>query len=205
MTFPEFVSNPELSAVEVAQRLVGCRLRRTFDDGAQAVVRIVETEAYDQNDPASHTFHGKSKRNRAMFEQGGIAYVYFTYGMHYCLNVVCGAEGFGAGVLIRAVEPVCAEAYLQARRRRARGVNICNGPAKLTQALDVDFALYGHNLRKSPLILEQAELAENETVVATPRIGISRATSDMRRFVIFQSGKPHPYVSEQRFTRDFYV
>ena len=94
------------SADEAAIGLLGCLLIREFDDGGIAAARIVETEAYDQNDPASHAFHGRSERNAALFGPSGRAYVYISYGMHRCFNVSAGDDGFGAGALIRAVEPV---------------------------------------------------------------------------------------------------
>ena len=100
--FPDFL---ESSADEVAKKLLGCELERQLDGGTIRV-RIVETEAYDQDDEASHAFGGKRKRNATMFGPAGNLYVYFTYGMHYCCNIVAGHEGYGAGALIRAVEPV---------------------------------------------------------------------------------------------------
>ncbi len=92
-------------AEQAAQRLLGCELMRLID-GHDVRVRIVETESYDEEDEASHTFKGYSKRNGAMFKAPGHMYVYFTYGMHHCCNVVCGDEGVGSGVLIRAVQPL---------------------------------------------------------------------------------------------------
>lgn len=102
--FPDFLDS---DADTVARRLLGCLLVRDID-GFRVTTRIVETEAYDQLDPASHTFHGKSERNRAMFGPAGHAYIYLIYGMHYCMNVTAFEDGFGAGALIRAVEPVSA-------------------------------------------------------------------------------------------------
>ena len=91
----------DVPAEEAARRLLGCDLISKVD-GRLVRVRIVETEAYDQADEASHAFKGRTNRNDAMFKSAGHMYVYFTYGMHYCCNIVCGPEGFGSGVLVRA-------------------------------------------------------------------------------------------------------
>ena len=104
--FPDFLENPSDAA---APLLLGCTLTRTITlngEKHKLVARIVETEAYDQDDPASHAFGGPSERNAAMFGPAGHLYVYVSYGMHHCCNVVCGPEGFGSGCLVRAVEPL---------------------------------------------------------------------------------------------------
>jgi DNA-3-methyladenine glycosylase len=125
-----------------------------------------------------------------MFGPGGYLYVYFTYGMHYCCNVVSGVAGEGSGVLIRAAQPLAGIDIIEARRGMA-GINATNGPAKLCQALDIDRALGGHDLRREPLELRLGGLAPGETVARSPRIGISKATDRLRRF--FLTG--NPYVS----------
>ena len=172
----------------VARALLGCHLIRTFDDTRRVVARIVETEAYDQRDPASHSYHGMSKRNRAMFGPAGRTYVYFTYGMHYCLNVTAGHDGFAAAALIRAVEPIEGMSIIEGRRG-LRGAACVNGPAKLCKALDIDMALYGHDLSQPPLQLEVQSLQEGEHIVATRRIGISKAVERKRRYII--AGNPY--------------
>jgi|GEM_PF-116687 len=179
-------------ADEAAAGLLGCLLVRDWPDGTRSAVRIVETEAYDQNDPASHTYHGRSERNRAMFGPAGHAYVYFTYGMHYCVNVTAGADGFGCGVLIRAGEPVEGVEHMRALRGGRTGVELTNGPAKLCQALAIDTSLYGHDLSTAPLRLVRASLREGERIARTPRIGISKAADRPRRLIIMGN----PYVSK---------
>lgn len=169
-------------AEEAARRLLGCELVRN-SEGQEIRVRIVETEAYDQADEASHTFRGHSQRNDAMYKSAGHMYVYFTYGMHYCSNVVCGKEGYGSGVLIRAVEPLIGMNIIE-QRRGVTGVNATNGPAKICQALDIDLTLSGHDLSLPPIrLLKRPALADQE-ITTSVRIGISKAVHELRRFYI---------------------
>ena len=123
------------AAHEVAPDLLGQVLVRIFPDGARASVRIVEVEAYGPDDPASHAFRGETPRNTVMFGPPGHLYVYFTYGMHHCMNVVTGE---GSAVLLRAAEPLEGEEEMVVRRGRERPVDLCSGPGRLTQALAVD-------------------------------------------------------------------
>ncbi len=177
--FPDFLAEP----VEVvAQRLLGCLFERTVD-GERALVRIVETEAYDQDDEASHAFIGPTARNGVMFGEAGHLYVYFTYGMHHCCNVVTGHAGHGSGVLIRGAEPGAGVDLIEARRGMT-GYSATNGPAKLCQALGIDQTLNGHDLRREPMQLLRAGLEPGETITRTTRIGISRAVDRERRFYI---------------------
>lgn len=179
------------TASKVAPRLLGAILEREVD-GQTVRVRIVETEAYDQTDAASHSYKGQTPRTEIMFGQSGHLYVYFTYGMHYCCNVVVGPKGEGAAVLIRAVEPVEGEAVLTGRRNGRTGVELTNGPAKLCQALAIDKAMNGHDLRHGPLkLLLQPALSQNQ-IIQTTRIGISQAKDVPWRFYI----KDNPYVSK---------
>lgn len=173
-----------------ARRLIGCELEREID-GEIIRVRIVETEAYDQTDAASHSYKGRTPRTDIMFGPPGRLYVYFTYGMHYCCNVVVGEEGYGAAVLIRAVEPLTGDTILQERRGRKTGVDLTNGPAKLCQALDIDKRLNGHDLRISPLRLIE-QLKTTEIITTSTRIGISQAKEKLWRFYL----KDNPYVSK---------
>lgn len=178
------------SALDIAPRLLGCILEREID-GTVIRVRIVETEAYDQTDVASHSYIGRTPRTDVMFGPAGHLYVYFTYGMHYCCNVVVGEEGYGAAVLIRAVEPLDGEAILSEHRAGQSGVALTNGPAKLCQAMGIDKALNGHDLRQSPLRLVATEPLPTERIVQTVRIGISRGKDLPWRFY----EADNPYVS----------
>jgi len=178
------------SAEEVAPRLLGCHLVRELD-GRKAVVRIVETEAYDQSDAASHSYKGRTPRTDVMYGPAGHLYVYFTYGMHYCCNVVTGVEGEGAAVLIRAVEPIDGTELLEARRGRT-GVDATNGPAKLCQALDITKVMNGHDLTQSPLRLQLQPPVKSADIVQTTRIGITQAKDVPWRFYL----TGNPYVSK---------
>lgn len=181
----------DVPAEMAARRLLGCELLREID-GEIIRVRIVETEAYDQADEASHTFRGRTARNDAMFKAAGYLYVYFTYGMHHCANVVCGKEGFGSGVLIRAVEPLEGTAIIE-QRRGMSGVNVTNGPGKICQALGIDLRLSGHDLSDSPIQLMKKSALPDEQITIGPRIGISKAVHELRRFYITNN----PYISRK--------
>lgn len=181
-----------LDAWEVAPRLLGCLLE--YDkDGARMVGKIVETEAYDQSDAASHSNRGRTPRVDVMFGPSGHLYVYFTYGMHYCANIVTGGEGHGSGVLIRAIEPIEGEDTMRERRGGKPGVEVTNGPAKLCQAYGIDKSWNGHDLRKAPFKLIFAEPLPSEEIVQTTRIGISQAKDVPWRWYI----KGNAFVSKQ--------
>ena len=189
--FPDFLENPSDVA---APLLLGCTLTRTITlngEKHKLVARIVETEAYDQDDPASHAFGGPSERNAAMFGPAGHLYVYVSYGMHHCCNVVCGPEGFGSGCLVRAVEPLEGIEIMRELRetRRARKHplklrDLTNGPGKVCAALGIDKALYGHDLTVEPLVLDFAPLLPGESIGCSPRIGISKNADAPKRFYI---------------------
>lgn len=205
--FPDFLENPSDVA---APLLLGCTLTRTITlngEKHKLVARIVETEAYDQDDPASHAFGGPSDRNAAMFGPAGHLYVYVSYGMHHCCNVVCGPEGFGSGCLVRAVEPLEGVEVMrelreagradkahtghagkeQAERARKHPLklrDLTNGPGKVCAALGIDKELYGHDLTVEPLVLGFAPLLPGETIGSSPRVGISKNIDAPKRFFI---------------------
>jgi DNA-3-methyladenine glycosylase len=157
------------SVHEVAPDLIGTTL---LVDGVGG--RIVEVEAYDQEDPASHGYRGRTARNAAMFGPPGHAYVYRSYGVHWCLNLVCADEGVPEAALIRALEPTSG-LELQRTRRGVEDVRaLCSGPGKLCQALGITREHDGLALDSPPFRLE--DRGEAPEIVAGPRIGISRAT-----------------------------
>ena len=187
--------------VSVARRLLGQRLVRVLD-GTRLAGTIVEVEAYlGAPDRAAHTFNGhRSERNESMFLGGGHAYVYFTYGMHYCLNVVSGEPGDGTAVLIRALEPTEGLASMYRRRTAARrDRDLCSGPARLTQALAVDRAMDGQNLRQSEgLFLERlrGRPLPDPAIARTARVGVAYAGTWARRKLRFHI-KDNPNVSRR--------
>ena len=172
------------SVHEVAPDLIGVTL---LVGGAGG--RIVEVEAYDQEDPASHGYRGRTARNVAMFGPPGHAYVYRSYGIHWCLNLVCGEEGVAEAVLIRALEPT---AGIEEQRRR-RGVEdlhaLCSGPGKLCQALGINHEHDGLRLDAPPFRLEPR--GDTPEILTGPRIGITRATELSWRYGLAGS----PFVS----------
>jgi len=164
-------------APEVARALLGMRLVRTIDN-CRIAGRIVETEAYfGAEDAACHARFGLTKRNAVMYGPPGRAYVYFTYGMHWCLNAVTGAEGEPAAVLIRAIHPVEGLEVISTNRAGVSQKNWTDGPARLCKALGIDGSLYGAVLCRedSPLRIEQDTPVRKENVLTTPRIGIQYA------------------------------
>lgn len=169
-------------AFEMAPRLLGCYLEREID-GKLVTVKIVETEAYDQTDAASHSYKGRTPRTDVMFGPAGHLYVYFTYGMHYCCNIVTGVEGEGSAVLIRAAEPLNNFELLESRRGKA-GIQITNGPAKFCQALGITRALNGHDMNQLPLRLVLQPPLSKKAIVQTTRVGISQAKDVPWRFYI---------------------
>lgn len=176
----DFLKN---DAAAVAPRLLGCLLVRELD-GQTVVGRIVEVEAYHQQDAASHSYKGHTPRTAIMFGPPGFAYVYFTYGMHYCMNVVTGPEGEGSAVLIRALEPVEGLERMRENRHITEPYQLTNGPAKLCQALAIDKTFNGHDLRHMPLQLQFQKPHMPEHITQTTRIGISKDTHRPWRFYL---------------------
>lgn len=193
----DFFAQPTL---EVARALVGSRLVCDWDGEARMVGRVVETEAYTQDDPAFHGWHlydeerGMLKREGRgveLFGAPGTAYVYLSYGIHWLFNVVTEPEGVGGAVLIRAVEPLEGRKAMEERRPDRGGRSLTNGPAKLTQALGIDRTLHGTPVTAPPVYFLRGGLAEGQAMATSSRIGISRAVDRRGRFYV----DGHPYVS----------
>ncbi|MDB5893113.1 MAG: 3-methyladenine glycosylase [Rhodoferax sp.] len=161
----------------VAHQLIGVTL---LVDGVGG--RIVETEAYDQDDPASHSFSGPTPRNQAMFGPPGHVYVYRSYGLHWCLNLVCREAGHGAGVLIRALAPTDGIATMQHRRGTDDLRLLCSGPGRVGQALGVNAGSNGQSLAGPVFALRGPGDETPWEVLAGPRIGISKAAEVPWRF-----------------------
>ncbi|HVS79241.1 MAG TPA: DNA-3-methyladenine glycosylase [Candidatus Saccharimonadales bacterium] len=174
-----------LSSLEAAPQLLGWKLCRQLPGGT-VKLKIVETEAYHQEDPASHSYRGNTPRTWPMFESGGHIYVYFTYGMHYALNLVTGRKGTGEAILIRAAEPLEGLEIMQVNRSVSDPRHIASGPGKLAQALGIsDTALSGKTLGKSTIWLEPPdELIKTKDIVSAPRVGIKQAIDLPWRFYI---------------------
>ena len=165
----------ERDAADMARLLIGAVL---LVDGVGG--RIVEVEAYDREDPASHSHAGPTPRNQAMFGPPGRAYVYRSYGIHWCLNFVCREEGHGAGVLIRAIEPLEGLAEMCERRGLHEPRLLCSGPGRVGQALAIKHEYNGHRLDQRPFQVLAADRPYD--IVVGPRIGISKAADVPWRF-----------------------
>ncbi len=175
------------SPADVAERLIGCTLLVGGVGGM-----IVETEAYDRDDPASHAFAGPTPRNAAMFGPPARAYVYRSYGLHWCLNVVCGEQGHGAAVLIRALEPQAGLELMRQRRGLQDLRRLCAGPGCVGQALAITREHHdGLPLDRPPFELRAPDM--RVAVVAGVRIGISKAADTPWRFGLRAS----PYLSRR--------
>lgn len=179
-------------AWEVAPRLLGSYLVRELD-GRKLVGRIVEAEAYDQADAASHSYRGRTPRTEVMFGPAGHLYVYFSYGMHYCCNIVTGPEGHGSAVLIRAVEPLEGLEVMKLLRHGVAERQLTNGPGKVCQALGIDKRFNGHDLRTAPLVLVLKEPLPADRITQGTRVGITKAVAEPWRFYI----KDSPFVSKR--------
>lgn len=167
----------------LAQDLLGCELIHKTPQGITGGV-IVETESYHQTDAASHSYNGQTPRTAVMFGPAGHVYVYFTYGMHWCFNITAEAEGVGAAVLIRALEPTKGIALMEKRRNKEAIKDLCSGPSKLVQAMGITKADYGKAVYDGDLYVTSRETAANLEVRSGPRIGISKAVDKPWRFWI---------------------
>lgn len=164
--------------LEVAPALIGC----VVEFGAGAGV-IVETEAYHECEPACHAYVGLTPRTRVLFGPPGRAYVYRSYGIHALLNAVCEAEGVGAAVLIRALQPTCGIEQMRLRRSMEQVQDLCSGPGKLTQALGIELVENDTDLTAGPIVIRPPEGAWREQpITAGERIGINHAVDLPWRF-----------------------
>ncbi len=185
--------------IVVAKNLLGKILVKNYRNKILAG-KIVEVEAYDGTiDEAAHTFIGKTKRNEIMFDEGGFIYVYFTYGAHFCCNVVTGVKGVGTAVLIRAVEPLLGIEDMSNNRfghnllNEKEKINLTNGPGKLCKAFNIDIGYNAIDLTGDEIfLLNQKKISVNKIVV-TQRIGIKKSIHLPWRFYI----KDNPYVSRK--------
>jgi len=172
---PSFYARPVL---EVARDLVGCVVSHAGTSGV-----IVESEAYHDSEPASHAFVGLTPRTATLFGAPGRAYVYRSYGIHALLNAVCEPEGVGAGVLIRALEPLEGIELMRERRGLQRLESLCSGPGKLTQALDVELVHNGCDLATGPVVFSARPRGWRDVEIAVDkRIGITKAAELPWRF-----------------------
>ena len=182
-----------VDTVELSRFLIGKLLVRTQDDGIM-LGRIVETEAYPAGDPAGHAFRGITPRNRALFLAHGHVYVYLAYGISFMLNVSSETAGVGAGVLIRAIEPVGGIALMQQNRKIARLRDLGRGPGRLAMALGIDRRLDGRDLcQPGPLWVGTDDRPQGDIGISK-RIGITKAADSLLRFYVRGS----PFVSGHR-------
>jgi DNA-3-methyladenine glycosylase len=182
------------SVHEVARDLIGCELAVGETAGI-----IVETEAYDETDPACHAYIGRTARNEVLFGPPGHAYVYLSYGIHSLLNFVAEPEGSAAAVLIRALQPTRGIELMRERRDRDDTEGLCSGPGKLTEALGVGLSLNGADLQEPPFEISPPAGAWSDIEVITgPRIGITKAAELPWRYSVRGSryvSKPWPDLS----------
>lgn len=168
----------------LAKALIGAKF---YINGIGGI--IVETEAYDRNDPASHSFVGPTKRNHVMFEGPALLYVYRSYGVHWCTNFTCREVGHGAAVLLRAIEPTHGIDVMKQRRKTDQIRLLCSGPGRLSQALGITEALNGMSLEDPQIMLEMP--TKKVPIITGVRIGISKATEVPWRFGL----KKSPFLS----------
>jgi DNA-3-methyladenine glycosylase len=197
---PSFYQQPTLS---VATALLGKVLVRRILLPEREIVlkgKIVETEAYlahpRYGDESCHAYRGMTARNAAMFGDAGTAYVYFTYGNHFMLNIVTEPKGEAAAVLIRALEPLTELDFLRARRNTDKLIELTNGPGKLTHAFMIDRTLNGASLQSDFLYIEESPTIPPRDICTTTRIGITKSTHLPWRYFI----KGNPFVSKAKLS-----
>lgn len=190
----DFYMQPCLKAAEelIGKLLVRIKGRKLYSG------IIVETEAYlGDKDAASHSYRGMTERNRHMFSEGGIAYVYFTYGNHYCMNAVMGKAGTAHAVLLRALEPVDGIKYMMKNRRTDNIYNLCSGPGKLAEALEIGPAQNGVSLFSKKLFISEPHEKRKHKITRTKRIGITKNADKLFRFIDAES----PFVSRINYKK----
>lgn len=169
---------------QVAQMLLGAIFVH-HKNGVKLAARIVETEAYlAENDEASHSYSGKTDRNATMFAEGGILYVYKIYGLHHCINVVTETKDRGCAVLLRAMEPLSGLEQMESARGKKPLYELCKGPGNLAKAFGFTIAHDRHPLDSETIYIVPLPLNKTECIISTPRIGISKATDKLLRFLI---------------------
>ena len=189
---PRRAPRPRGNAVDVAPTLLGRVLARRLDDGTVFRAKLVEVEAYEPDDPASHSFRGPTARNAAMFGPPGHLYVYLIYGMHHCMNVTTGPRGRGSAVLLRAAEPIAGLDAMRRLRPAASDRDLCRGPGRLAKAFGVDRALDGLDLlADGRLWLEAGTPLSQDRIATGPRVGVRHGTALPWRYWERDS----PYVS----------
>ncbi|MCL5267658.1 MAG: DNA-3-methyladenine glycosylase [Bacteroidetes bacterium] len=170
--------------LELVPEILGKVLVRKMH-GKTLAGRIVEVEAYIGDDPASHAAHGMTERNKVMFEDGGVSYVYFTYGMHFCFNIVTDKIGFPAALLVRALAPLYGIEEMKKRRGIDNLHNLTNGPAKLCQAMGIDRELNGEKLTGNRLFLADDDyVIDRDAIGSSTRIGIRVGKDSKWRFFL---------------------
>jgi DNA-3-methyladenine glycosylase len=178
----------------VARDLLGRIVVRILPNGTRLSARLVEVEAYRQDDPASHSYRGRTARTEVMFGPPGHLYVYFTYGMHYCMNAVTGRDGEGSAVLLRAAEPLEGLDEMARRRGNENPRLLLAGPARLCEAFGIIAEQNGVDLVDGAVVgLERGAPVKDGEVVAGPRVGITVAMENPWRFVVAGS----PYLSRR--------
>ncbi len=180
-----FFSRP---STEVAPDLLGRVLVRLLSDGTRLSARIVEVEAYGPGDPASHSYRGRTPRNGVMFGPPGHLYVYFTYGMHFCMNVVTEPDGQGSAVLLRAAEPLEGLGVMADRRGTSERRRLCSGPARWTQAFGITREQDGADLvRGREVFLLESEPVARSSIATTTRVGVNVGIERPWRFFVVGS------------------